>query len=329
VTYSHDDSVRIQDWFNDGDKHKVEQIVFADNSLLSIEEISDMIATEGTDGRDYLRGFNDLDDKIYGFASDDRLYGYRGDDFLDGGSGNDKLYGGRGDDIFVGSKGDDKLYGDEGSDTYYFNLGDGNDTIKDRSRRGSSDVDRILFGEDIAMEDVTFRMDNNDLIVNINDSDSITVENWAIDDKYKIEEVQFADNTSLGADDIDEQIVAEESSRAQEDDNILRAPEPSVDSQSIDKESIDGVVLDENTVDDLSEESTTNSEESSKSSEKQEPISDSKEESGNHLTQEDVDMIVQDINAYAPEEDLEIVANNDMNQNQQLTQVVSTDLQSA
>jgi len=52
---------------------------------------------------------------------------------ISGGTSNDTLYGGQGNDVLIGRTGNDTLSGDGGDDTYVFNLGDGQDIIKEWS----------------------------------------------------------------------------------------------------------------------------------------------------------------------------------------------------
>lgn len=111
-------------------------------------------------------------DTLHGRAGDDVLHGGFGSDTLYGGQGNDELDGGFGDDVLVGGKGNDTLNGDFGNDTYIFNLGDGQDTIRE------------MYGNDklkingLRLSDVLFMNDERNLIIasKIN-SDRITLEN--------------------------------------------------------------------------------------------------------------------------------------------------------
>ncbi|QEY15516.1 hypothetical protein D0C16_05735 [Cellvibrio sp. KY-GH-1] len=86
---------------------------------------------------------------------------------------NDLLIGYEGNDTLIGGRGDDTLRGDRGDDHYQFAIGDGADEIDDR--HGS---DHIYFDEGINETQVSLRKDtNNNLIIRINNNDSITVLN--------------------------------------------------------------------------------------------------------------------------------------------------------
>ncbi|RYD19160.1 MAG: hypothetical protein EOP88_20025, partial [Verrucomicrobiaceae bacterium] len=119
---------------------------------------------EGGDGDDLIEGGlgNDVvdggagDDRLDGGAGDDRLEGGAGDDRLEGREGADTLRGGLGDDIIQGGPGNDSLSGDQGADTYIWNLGDGDDVIRNVSD-GVGEVqeeDVLLLGPGIAPQDV-------------------------------------------------------------------------------------------------------------------------------------------------------------------------------
>jgi Ca2+-binding RTX toxin-like protein len=89
----------------------------------------------------------DDDDTLYGMEGKDVLFGELGNDVLKGGSGNDTLFGGAGNDSLFGNEGQDRLTGGTGndmlfggaaSDEFVFDLGDGQDIIRD-----------FLVGEDV------------------------------------------------------------------------------------------------------------------------------------------------------------------------------------
>ena len=84
----------------------------------------------GRGGNDYLVGTNGSD-FIRGFGGNDTLDGKLGNDQLFGYDGNDRLVGGYGNDFLEGDTGNDILYGGADADVFYFNLGDGDDVIKD------------------------------------------------------------------------------------------------------------------------------------------------------------------------------------------------------
>ncbi|MDO8336256.1 MAG: flagellinolysin [Candidatus Saccharibacteria bacterium] len=74
-------------------------------------------------------------------------------------------------DTLIGGKGNDKLQGDKGDDHYHFDLNHGADTVTDLNG-----YDRIHLADGISETHVSLRKDtNNNLIIRINNTDSITV----------------------------------------------------------------------------------------------------------------------------------------------------------
>jgi len=108
----------------------------------------------GRDGDDVLNG-EDGDDGLNGGRGDDTLNGGDGDDHLSGSQGMDTLNGDEGDDTLLGWADDDELNGGEGEDT--LNGGEGQDTLNggigNDDLRGGDDADMFIFdlgtGEDI------------------------------------------------------------------------------------------------------------------------------------------------------------------------------------
>ncbi|GKT33814.1 hypothetical protein ADUPG1_007524, partial [Aduncisulcus paluster] len=164
------DSIRLKDFLKDK-SHQLEKVEFADGMVLSGAEIEDSLRTiviEGSDESDTLNGSDDAHrtEILKGAGGDDTIKGNGGDDVIDGGNGNDDLYGGIGNDEIIGGFGNDQIYGGKGndiidggygSDTFYFNIGDGFDTISSKNSGN-----RIIFGEGILKENITFRKSDND-----------------------------------------------------------------------------------------------------------------------------------------------------------------------
>ncbi len=153
----------------------------------------------GTAESDCYKGIR-TENVIFGEGGNDTLYGGTGNDVIFGDEGDDRLYGDEGCDTLIGGEGNDYLSGDEGNDTYIFNPGDGNDVISDYENSASSGkADRILFGEGITPEDVRMERVGNNLVIRYSETDSITVRNAYSygDGRYFVENIVFADGTSL------------------------------------------------------------------------------------------------------------------------------------
>ena len=140
-------------------------------------------------------GNNQLD----GTAGNDTLMGGTGADTLIGGLGDDVLNGSDGNDVFIGGAGNDIISGGRGSDTVYFNLGDGNDIIDNQTDDINTTTDVLVFGQGIALNDLTFMRYNNsaDSTVLINGTtDSILVKNYFSQPQYYNNiQLHFADGT--------------------------------------------------------------------------------------------------------------------------------------
>ncbi|MCH9812829.1 MAG: tandem-95 repeat protein [Epsilonproteobacteria bacterium] len=187
-------SVTIDNWYSSTGRYKIESVAFSDGNTLSLEAIESLVMINGDERNNSLRGSND-DDRINGFGGNDRLYGYNGNDQLMGGEGRDKLYGSQGEDQLTGGRGDDYLDGGRGNDTYHFSLGDGHDRINDYDR-ATDNSDQIVLGEGIDPSSVEVLRDRNDMILKIDENNSLTIENWySYKSRYKIEEVHFADGS--------------------------------------------------------------------------------------------------------------------------------------
>ncbi|MBO4523905.1 MAG: calcium-binding protein, partial [Ruminococcus sp.] len=153
---------------------------------------------------------DDDDNDLFASAEKTIVYGGRGNDIINGTSLNELLYGGSGNDVINGyggndalrgGIGDDTLYGGSGDDTYVFNLGDGADIIDEDN--ANSSLDTIVFGDGIALEDITVTKDGNDMVLLIGGSgDSIRIVNQYADSWYFVENFQFADGTSVTIDEL-------------------------------------------------------------------------------------------------------------------------------
>ena len=80
---------------------------------------------------------------------------------------------------------------------YIFNLGDGQDSIRDRG----SVADKISFGAGINLEQLQFVQSGGDLIVTLNSQDRIIIKDYALQDN-RIESLSFADGGQVNLADI-------------------------------------------------------------------------------------------------------------------------------
>jgi len=127
---------------------------------------------QGGEGKDRLRGGRGID-ILQGGDGNDELTDKRGSTVFDGGRGNDEMEGGRSADFFAGGRGDDELELGGGSDVIAFNKGDGVDRIEGECQNGV-----LSLGGGIRYEDLRFRKDGKDLILETGGSDRLVFEDW-------------------------------------------------------------------------------------------------------------------------------------------------------
>ena len=169
-----DQGIIIESFFS-SDSCKIGEIHFADNSVFYLSETG--LTLDQSDRND-----------------DMTINGTDYDDTIIGGSGNDTINAGDDEDVITGGKGNDTLNGGYGRDTYIYNLGDGIDTISET--RGN---DKIKFGTGIALDDLKFTQEGNDLRITINDdvSQSILIDDFYRGTNYQVETLQFADGSTF------------------------------------------------------------------------------------------------------------------------------------
>ncbi len=154
-----------------------------DGAMVAEVHINTFEITEGTDGRDFIRGDGD-DDLVTAGAGNDVVLGRGGWDEIDGGDGRDFLSGGRGSDIINGSDGRDIVRG--GRDGDILSGGDGGDFVQGGAGRdilGGDGGNDLLAGGRDADTFVFVGGDDHDWIVDYRDGeDQIALDVEGIDD---------------------------------------------------------------------------------------------------------------------------------------------------
>ena len=135
-------------------------------------------------------------------TGNDTIYGDETANSISGGAGNDTLFGRVGNDTLSGGTGNDTVSGDGGDDIYLFNVGDGQDTIKEAGAFDSwGGNDTLQFGAGITAADlvVTEGTGGNDLVISITGStDKVTIYNGISGGSdYRVEQVRFDDSSTL------------------------------------------------------------------------------------------------------------------------------------
>ncbi|MDK1290343.1 calcium-binding protein, partial [Pseudoalteromonas umbrosa] len=176
------ESVTIKNHFS-GDYHAIEAVQLADGTPLDLAQIEiDVRTITGGEGNDTLSGFE----------TNDTLIGGLGNDTLNGAGGNDVLDGGAGNDV---------LRGNEGNDVYRWGVGSGNDVIDDYDdldRKNDNNIDKLVFGEGITLDDLSWSRNATDLVFTHNSTgETITIRSHFSGSNHAIEAVQLADGTPL------------------------------------------------------------------------------------------------------------------------------------
>ncbi len=109
---------------------------------------------------------------------------------------NNQITGNSASNTLDGKEGIDILTGGAGSDTYLMGRGYGSDTIVENDALVNTDV--LLFGEDVASDQLWFRKVNADLEVSIiGTSDKVTISNWYGGQANHVEQFTTAGGLSL------------------------------------------------------------------------------------------------------------------------------------
>ncbi|WP_297922513.1 calcium-binding protein, partial [uncultured Campylobacter sp.] len=147
------DSITLKDAIrmNEANKDKmIENFIFSNGDKLSFDDIR-QLSLIGSNEKDDIKGYSDLNNIFQGMDGDDNLWGQRTDE------------------TFIGGKGNDYLGGDGGDDTYIFSPGDGNDIIFDYEG-----TNILQFTEGITKDDLLIGLEESRFIIRFkNSNDSI------------------------------------------------------------------------------------------------------------------------------------------------------------
>jgi Ca2+-binding RTX toxin-like protein len=158
-------------------ENRIEQVLFADGTVWSHAELMTRSTAPNT--------------------GNDVFYGSFDGETLASGAGDDTVYAREGNDTLVGGTGNDTLSGDGGNDSYVYELGDGNDTIRDAGTGWGGGNDTIQLGAGILASQVTVAQADTgrDLVLTFAGGGSITLKTTITHNENRIEQVLFADGT--------------------------------------------------------------------------------------------------------------------------------------
>jgi uncharacterized protein YjdB len=102
------------------------------------------------------------------------------------------------------------MEGGEGSDIYVYEVNGGHDVISNISNN-DNDQDELHFGPGITSADLSFKREDEDLLIDIGDGEgSVTVEGWYLAEKNKLAKIVFDDGTELTTEEIEALVEAED-----------------------------------------------------------------------------------------------------------------------
>ncbi|HYS87701.1 MAG TPA: calcium-binding protein, partial [Bradyrhizobium sp.] len=170
------DQITLKNWTL-GNQYHIETLAFADGTMLGTSDTE--FDTSGSDlvsgtSADSLLFAGAGDDVLQGGAGNDLVSDTSGNNLLDGGAGNDWLSGGSGNDLLMGRAGNDSIKTGAGTGVLAFNAGDGNDTVD--AIAGTNHA--ISLGGGIRYADLTLGKQNDNLVVETGNGESLTLKNW-------------------------------------------------------------------------------------------------------------------------------------------------------
>ena len=195
IKYNDEDhqGLRIVNFFNENNYVPIKNLQFDDGSVYELIANQIPLVYDNTSATITGHAENNV---INASDINNTITTYGGDDIINAGNGDDNISAGHGDDTITGSVGNDNINGGYGNDTYIWNLGDGFDIITD-----GQGLDKIIFGENIEFNDLFFRRENSDLLININDNrhQGMRLKNFfnITNNDYPIDILQFNDGTQF------------------------------------------------------------------------------------------------------------------------------------
>ena len=139
--------------------------------------------------------------EVYDMVFGKNILGTQESEYLGGSYNDDIINAKEGSDIIVGRSGDDTITTSGSENTIKYNLGDGFDSI---SSLGENYTDKIVFGEGISKEDLSYKQDGNDLVINVkgDDTQGFRLVDFGVEQGSNIGSFEFTDGSSLDIDDL-------------------------------------------------------------------------------------------------------------------------------
>ena len=215
---SGDGSDTISDWWNAGDSDEldmggigVQQLDFVRGGANNVDLlINDTVSGETVTVQGQFCGLGSgVESLVVGETTLDAT-AIAEKAWYRGGIGNDGFWGSDLSERFDGKGGDDTLSGGYGSDTYVYRSGDGNDLISDHG--AGTDIDHLVL-TDLVRNDVRFARAVSDLwsgeIRIVATGETIRLDHQFNGPGYGLEQIVFADGSTMSATDIVRESVIE------------------------------------------------------------------------------------------------------------------------
>ena len=175
IYYTATDSVRIngnipsvnQGKLASADDNRIKTIDMNGSGQLDVSQFE--IYRGGSAWGEAISGIRTLGDFIASFGGNDTIYGMQPGQWEDHGN------------IIIGGAGDDTIYTSAGDDQFAFERGSGRDTINDT---GGEDI--LVFGPNVAADDVIYKVVGNDLYIGIRDAASPNLEAHQVTDYVRV-----------------------------------------------------------------------------------------------------------------------------------------------
>jgi len=186
IADGHSGQITIEGGANDNGDMNIENIIFADGTVLDYEHLMATATIGGSSGADTITGTalgdlissGDGNDTISSASGSDSVNAGNGNDNIQAGFGHDTVLAGAGDDSVLGQDGNDSLLGQDGLDT--LDSGNGNDILDGGAGNdylyGNIGNDSLLGGAD---NDTLYDNDGNNTLDGGSGNDLITASTGA------------------------------------------------------------------------------------------------------------------------------------------------------
>ncbi|HEY9683940.1 MAG TPA: calcium-binding protein [Oculatellaceae cyanobacterium] len=191
------DAVDINGEFAQGYK-QVTEFDFADGTSESLSALlaSGISVTDSNDGDTIDRRGSQFNETITVSGSTDTLYTGTGNDTVSIGSFNDVIYGSTGN-LAVTAGFNSTIYASSGNDTFNIGLPTENTVISETAPNNGSNTDTLVFGPDIAQNDVVASLSGTGLLLSVDSGlATVDIQGEFVTGNKQISTVEFSDGST-------------------------------------------------------------------------------------------------------------------------------------